>query len=89
MPRNQRRSHRAPRSGGFRVKAGVTALGTVAAVLTVFLVVTGSVLGESDAALSGKSDWHPYNEHTPRVVAKATSPAYPSRDRTRPSSPTA
>jgi len=56
-------------------------VGTVAAVVTLVLVVTGSVLGASGAALSGKSHWHPYKKHTRPVTAKAASPG-PTRTAT-------
>ena len=81
MPQNRRRTHRARGSGGARAKAGVIASGAVAAVVTVVLVVTGSILGSSGAALSGKSHWHPYKKHQRTVAAKATSPG-PTRTAT-------
>ena len=56
-------------------------MGTVAAVVTVVLVVTGSVLGASGAALTGKSHWHPYKKHTRTVTARATLPG-PTRTAT-------
>jgi hypothetical protein len=50
-------------------------------VVTVVLVVTGSVIGASDASLTGKSHWHPYKKHHRTGPAKASVPG-PTRTAT-------
>ena len=61
------------RSGGAGAKSGATAWGAAAAVVTVILVVTGSVLGAKGAATRETSDGHPYPKPSRTFTEKKTS----------------
>jgi hypothetical protein len=70
MPKSRRRQHRAQSSHRARASAGITALTTAATVVTIVLIVAGSVLAPSGAA-TGKSRWH-FPRATKTVTATAT-----------------